>query len=61
MEDIGGLAFACLIPVISVCVLMAIVGLRVVDQYQRGIVLTLGKFSGTKSRGSGGFSRESSV
>lgn len=40
---LGALIFEALIIVI--------VGLRVIDQYERGVVLTLGKYSGTKQPG----------
>lgn len=38
-------------PVIIIVGLFILFGLRVVDQYERGVVLTLGKYSGTRSPG----------
>ncbi len=38
------------IPIIVV-VLFAIAGLKIVDQYERGVVLTLGKYTGTRGPG----------
>src|SRR3989338_3049900 len=37
--------------VIGIFVLLILFGLRVVDQYERGVVLTLGKYTGTRSPG----------
>jgi len=37
--------------VIGVVVFFILFGLRIVDQYERGVVLTLGKYSGTRSPG----------
>lgn len=36
---------------IAALVALAIIGLRVIDQYERGVVLTLGKFTGTRQPG----------
>lgn len=38
-------------PVIIIVGFFILFGLRVVDQYERGVVLTLGKYSGTRSPG----------
>ncbi|MDR0397756.1 MAG: SPFH domain-containing protein [Candidatus Nomurabacteria bacterium] len=40
-----------IITLIVIIICLVISGWRVVDQYERGIVLTLGKFSGTKNPG----------
>ncbi|MDD5110648.1 MAG: slipin family protein [Patescibacteria group bacterium] len=37
--------------IIGIVVFFALFGLRVVNQYQRGVVLTLGKYSGTRGPG----------
>ncbi len=34
-----------------VIIFFALAGLRVVDQYERGVVLTLGKYTGTRTPG----------
>ena len=38
-------------PVIIIVGFFILFGLRIVDQYERGVVLTLGKYSGTRSPG----------
>jgi len=38
-------------PVVGFIFLLILFGLRIVDQYERGVVLTLGKYSGTRSPG----------
>jgi len=38
-------------PVIIIVGFFILFGLRVIDQYERGVVLTLGKYSGTRSPG----------
>ncbi len=38
-------------PVVGIVVSLIIFGLRIVDQYERGVVLTLGKYSGTRPPG----------
>jgi len=38
-------------PVVGIASFFIIFGLRIVDQYERGVVLTLGKYSGTRSPG----------
>lgn len=40
-----------LLPFITVLFVLVIIGLRVVDQYERAIVLTLGKFTSMRSAG----------
>ncbi len=40
-----------LFPLIGLLVFFVIVGLRVIDQYERGVVLTLGKYTGTRAPG----------
>jgi regulator of protease activity HflC (stomatin/prohibitin superfamily) len=42
-----GLAF----PIVIVAVIFLLGGLKVINQYERGVVLTLGKFSGTRTPG----------
>lgn len=42
-----GLAF----PIVIVAVIFLIGGVKVINQYERGVVLTLGKFSGTRTPG----------
>lgn len=45
----GGQAF---LSIIALFVLfLALAGLRVIDQYERGVILTLGKYSGTRAPG----------
>lgn len=34
-----------------IAIVLVIIGLRIVDQYERGVVLTLGKYSGTRNPG----------
>lgn len=49
-QGIGGaLIFGVFLAIIAL--LLIIVGLRVIDQYERGIMLTLGKYSGTREPG----------
>ncbi len=38
-------------PIIIIAGSFALSGLRIIDQYERGVVLTLGKYSGTRSPG----------
>ena len=38
-------------PVVGIGFFFILFGLRIVDQYERGVVLTLGKYSGTRSPG----------
>ncbi|MEK7631192.1 MAG: SPFH domain-containing protein, partial [Patescibacteria group bacterium] len=38
-------------PIISFVFFLVLFGLRIVDQYERGVVLTLGKYTGTRSPG----------
>lgn len=38
-------------PVVGLLSFFTLFGLRIVDQYERGVVLTLGKYSGTRSPG----------
>lgn len=38
-------------PVIIFLVIFVLIGLRVVDQYERGVVLTLGRYTGTRNPG----------
>lgn len=45
----GAVGILAIIAMLAVLVLL--VGLRVIDQYDRGIVLTLGKYSGTRGPG----------
>ncbi len=45
----GAAGILAIIAMLAVLVLL--VGLRVIDQYERGIVLTLGKYSGTRGPG----------
>ncbi len=40
-----------LIPAIIIVVIFILLGLRVVDQYERGVVLTLGKYTSTRAPG----------
>ena len=40
-----------LIPVIIAVVIFLLLGLRIVDQYERGVVLTLGKYTSTRTPG----------
>jgi len=40
--------FWCIIGIIDFFIL---IGLRVIDQYEQGIVLTLGKYTGTRNPG----------
>jgi len=40
-----------IIAVIAIIFVLILIGLRVIDQYERGIVLTLGKYSGTRDPG----------
>ena len=42
-----GLAF----PIVIVAVIFLLGGLKVINQYERGVVLTLGKFTGTRTPG----------
>ena len=42
-----GLAF----PIVVVAVIFLLGGVKVINQYERGVVLTLGKFSGTRTPG----------
>ena len=42
-----GLAF----PIVIVAVIFLLGGVKVINQYERGVVLTLGKFSGTRTPG----------
>jgi regulator of protease activity HflC (stomatin/prohibitin superfamily) len=42
-----GLSF----PIVIVAVIFLLGGLKVINQYERGVVLTLGKFSGTRTPG----------
>lgn len=37
--------------IIAIVIFLIVTGLRVVDQYERGVVLTLGKYSGTRGPG----------
>jgi regulator of protease activity HflC (stomatin/prohibitin superfamily) len=43
--------FYCLIPLVVVAVFLLLAGLRMLYQYERGIVFTLGKFSNIRSPG----------
>jgi regulator of protease activity HflC (stomatin/prohibitin superfamily) len=43
--------FGVLLVVVGFALSVLIVGLRVIDQYERGIVLTLGQYSGTRAPG----------
>jgi regulator of protease activity HflC (stomatin/prohibitin superfamily) len=45
------MAFAVLIPFLVIALLLLISGIKVVNQYERGVVLTLGKYSSTKTPG----------
>lgn len=36
---------------IGIVILLVLIGLRIVDQYERGVVLTLGKYTGTRQPG----------
>src|SRR3989338_3765580 len=38
-------------PIIGFLVFIIFSGLRIVDQYERGVVLTLGKYTGTRTPG----------
>lgn len=40
-----------ILPILLILFLFFVSGLRVIDQYQRGVVLTLGKYSGTRNPG----------
>lgn len=40
-----------LIPVVIVIAIFLLLGLRIVDQYERGVVLTLGKYTSTRTPG----------
>lgn len=42
---------AILYPLLTVAFVLLLLGLRVIDQYEQGIVLTLGKYSGTRKPG----------
>ncbi len=44
-------ALGVLVALILEVFIVVIIGLRVIDQYERGVVLTLGKYSGTKQPG----------
>ncbi|MCX6758328.1 MAG: SPFH domain-containing protein [Candidatus Nealsonbacteria bacterium] len=44
-------AIGVLVALILEALIVVIIGLRVIDQYERGVVLTLGKYSGTKQPG----------
>lgn len=39
------------LPIVIILILYLLSGLRIIDQYERGVVLTLGKYSGTRSPG----------
>lgn len=47
MEALGGLSLILIIAVIGV----VIAGIKIINQYERGVVLTLGKYSGMRSPG----------
>ena len=40
-----------ILPIIGFVFLLVLFGLRIVDQYERGVMLTLGKYTGTRSPG----------
>lgn len=40
-----------LYPLLTIAIVLLLVGLRVIDQYEQGIVLTLGKYTGTRKPG----------
>lgn len=37
--------------IIGIAIFLLVTGLRVIDQYERGVILTLGKYTGTRSPG----------
>ena len=37
--------------ILGVIIFLIVTGLRVIDQYERGVILTLGKFTGTRKPG----------
>src|ERR1044072_1224875 len=37
--------------IIGIIIFLIITGLRVIDQYERGVILTLGKYTGTRNPG----------
>lgn len=42
---------AFLVVLIIICIFILLTGIRIVNQYERGIILTLGKYTGTRSPG----------
>ncbi len=44
-------AFYCLIPILLLAIVILLIGLRMLYQYERGVVFTLGKFSSVRQPG----------
>ena len=48
----GWYILACIVPaVIFIFLFLVIRGIRIINEYERGIVFTLGKFSGVRNPG----------
>ena len=45
------MGYALLLPLLIIIILLLLAGIRIINQYERGVVLTLGKYSSTRTPG----------